>query len=58
MSRAKPDRTIDLMKKGLRPAAALEYAAAADRTIDLMKKGLRRIDPGAVGAIVTIERLT
>ncbi len=52
MSRAKPDRTIDLMKKGLRPAAALEYAAAADRTIDLMKKGLRRIDPGAVGAIV------
>ena len=36
------DRTIDLMKKGLRQEVSLSFPYEDDRTIDLMKKGLRR----------------
>ena len=37
------DRTIDLMKKGLRQVKGRFYPVTRlDRTIDLVKKGLRR----------------
>ena len=34
-------RTVDLMKKGLRPARPLHIHGQRVRTVDLMKKGLR-----------------
>ena len=34
-------RTVDLMKKGLRPLKAVYFAMKLVRTVDLMKKGLR-----------------
>ena len=37
------DRTIDLMKKGLRRGVKAGFVLTVDRTIDLMKKGLRLI---------------
>ena len=56
--RFEEDRTIDLMKKGLRLTTDALNPSMCDRTIDLMKKGLRRDSSNNVAHGVTIERLT